>query len=939
MATRSVTSGKDTGVGILTARYSSGDYEKFTALRYVTKVMLCSGLSPSYAFLSHPMKGWGPGAYDEQMPCIAMQNDGPLKNILLLSRMVASYTEPVSSGGSGQSVDLLAGSVVRHSHDLGQDNALTEFWDDRFVLGKYTVKGCLVYDPQQRRTYYDMTRPAIYNNFGVGDCLDTFGGPMHAPCFRCGYKDSDQSADYVEVSDGAARAKARTWTVADVIENLRMRHAAEMFFPPKVDVGTYRLPPFIRWPSGLGQIIKNGRRPLKSINLQGQSLLMALQRLARYAGVYDIYMEPDGDFGSVLELLDMSGNPTYDSFTKLYMTDMPGASLPDFMSSGSVIDDGYMTESFINGFHDTTIEGDGPAMESMVSTLDDDGDVEFALSPAWFDDDKSQDSAIHTAATNFIDQNGDDQDAFELAKEKWPTWLCGYRIKLGFNPWRNSKWAGLNNGGRVRIKPFICTGFQMNANNPRDWQPRDIVCEYRIDPNTETGVSAPPKWYRGYRYDNLTLNPDSTIVMLSNLRDQLQNWYQDTSPNAILDTHGVPKFGLNIHPREIRINLAMEADWPIVGRGVGDPNNTAARVDYTYQYTWGVSSEPMSYVELLRSAKAWPEGKAILPDKCTYPEHQRGGSELWSDLRSGLLLGHARDVRLPEVNRVENNAKLRIGIINPAMRPGLAVQVIGKKSLVNKGVLKSVEFSMEGTNRSNPEDKAPDTWIEVGAPDWAPRMDIHNQAPTTSGSGAPMTSINEKYQPQTDMTGKTPADSYSTDRMEKVFRDNMPDASEETGYEGPTLGSSEDSDGPTIGPRRDAGVAASAPRDAVPPGDEGGTGGAGAPGNRGSYAPQPYSGKDYPLKPLSGKGTQRMLSPEDIKSENRYAEQDMAASYDRTSRSPVAEVSGNERPYKSPGRARPLTPPKPLSNPETIRYNSSEEQAAKDQKLGEGGNK
>jgi hypothetical protein len=750
MALLAVVSGKDTGVGQLQTKFSTGAMIKYAAARQAEKVVLCSGLSSSYAFFPVPISGWGPGFYDEAMTTIAMKSNGVLADIKLMSRMAVDYSE----GSDG--VNIFNGSIVSISHEFGDDSGLVEAWGDQHLLSKFTMFGCLVYDPQSKKFYYDMTRPCIYNNFGQADCMDSPIGPVHAPSFRCGHTDGVTSTDFSEPSDGTASKAARSWRVRDIGENLRIRHAARgNVMRPKVNIGVYQIPYFIDWPKGIFNVT-GGSQPVKSINFQGWSLLQALQYLARYAGVYDIYTAPTANYGSVIQLLDMSGTGPK---TTLYMPDYGTPDLGSLMASANVINDGYMCESYKNGFNGgVCFMGDGPALELMASELADDADVANALEPAW-----SADTDL--AARTFIDTNGDDDAAFELAKEKYPLWLVGYRLKLDFNPWKTTKWSSMANGGRLRIKPFICTGFQQDATNPRDWQPREIIVEKYRDLTKEIKPPAVDTsgnyWERAFRYDNLTLNPDSTIVMLAAIRDRPQsdsNWFQN--PNGVLDGFGALKFGLNILPRPLRINLAVEADWPITGFANGDPNNTSARVDNTYRYTWAVACPPMAYVELLRSDKAWPEGKAILPGVCTYPRKDQLGSELWSDLKTGLLLNHA-NTRLPDVNRIENNAMLRIAMLAPGMRPGLAVQVDGNNVLVNKGVLKSVTFSMKGTSRRDPKDKAPDTWIEIGAPDWAPRMDTAQNSPPSSGSsGAPTVTDTDhtpkKTQEPTDTDHSTP---------------------------------------------------------------------------------------------------------------------------------------------------------------------------------------
>lgn len=692
---------KDTLVGLLTARLATGP--AYTPARYVSQVCLSAGISGSHAFLSSPMNQWGPGQYDELMNSCALKIDGPAGDILLLTRAAVSYYE------SGLSGDLMTGWVVAHAHQIGEDSVVTEIWDDRFVLGKITVFGCIVFDPQSDKYYYDMTRPAIYNNLGYPDCIDTGLGPCHAPGHLCGWRMGAETEDYIELGVGYATGRARTWRVLDVGENLRMRHIFGAGWKHNnVDVGTRALPEWVNWPRGVFNVA-GGNRPLKMVSLQGWSLRDALQGIARKAGAYDIYTAPAANFRSTLQLLDMRPRG-YPELT-LVTPDYQNASLQECLNSANIVKEGYIVESAKNFFHDTVIMGDAPSIEIMVSTKDDDPDVGFGFEPAWSDDDE-------TEMKTWITANGDDEAALKAAFEKWPQIYTCYRIKLGFNPWKGSKHADKVNGGRMRIKPFLNTGLQMNNADPRDWVPRPIVVEYYVNVDEETNeipTGTPGVWLTANRFDDLTLLPDSTVVNLSALRDAGQTYYifDDVEAESL-------ELGINLNKHHIRMNVALEGDWPITGRATNDPNGAAARVRQDYKMTWAVASEPGMYQELLRSDKAHPEGKQELSP--TYPPRQGVGSELFSDVQSGLLQTHAQ-LRQEDVCRVENNGMLRVALLAPATRPGMDTQLLSARGLPFRSVTKSVTFSMVGTS-DDPEDKAPDTWIELGPADAAVLMEI-----------------------------------------------------------------------------------------------------------------------------------------------------------------------------------------------------------------------
>ncbi len=116
----------------------------------------------------------------------------------------------------------------------------------------------------------------------------------------------------------------------------------------------------------------------------------------------------------------------------------------------------------------------------------------------------------------------------------------------------------------------------------------------------------------------------------------------------------------------------------------------------------------------------------------------------------------------------------------------------------------------------------------------------------------------------------------------------------------------EGSDSPVIGPRKGSGQYT---------GSEG----------RGS-ADGPVIG------PRKSAGTQRMLSKEDIASENRYAEQDMAAKYDKSARSKVPEAT---EAYKGDSvGARPLSGGRKVYHPPLKQFNTPEQQEEANKKSG-----
>ncbi len=673
-------------------------------VRYVSRAVLCAGETPSYGFLSSPMKGFGPGEWDETIPSVALQRQGPAGAVKLITRAAISYLEGKST------LPLLHGWLVSHSHQIGEDSLISEIYDDRYTFGKYTCFGKMMYNPEISRHWFDLSARLEFNQFGYPDCLDTPYGPRFAPGHRYGYRNHFDVEDTQEPDPGYATDRARSWRCADAFRYLR-----DMFYirdgdfnrPPvwdKVNPGNLDLPTEIIWPETLGSV-EGADRFLRGFSPHNKSLLQTLQALARKAGAYDIYLSPEGEWSSRLELLDM--NPK--SFTgAVLVTAKHAKDIGEAMNSPVVVHDGHIVESAKNYFHSVGIIGDPPAVEKMCAmksrpTTPSGPGAPIgigSLQPAWSVQDEIEFKA-------WIVAHGNDGQAFSMACKLYPMVYCAYRVTGAHDPWFGTKWEGTTNSGFKRVKPNQLTGYQQDSSSPKNWVPREIIVESYRDQvlmHPDHGHDDPPlqdsKWEEGGRFDGLTLSPDGTIILLPGLRDAgmtyiVQTWLRGHEDATAWD-------GRYMFPLDIRIQLAIEADWPLMGFNDTDPNRSASRVNAQPHFTYQTCAEEMDYVEYLRTAESRPIGEIGFRDKAPwilsrFPPRALEGNELFTDrvnATTGREPSHALK-RLQDVKRVEYNGLLVVARLAPAYRPGLNVSLVSGDSLPCYGVLKSVVFDMD----------------------------------------------------------------------------------------------------------------------------------------------------------------------------------------------------------------------------------------------------
>lgn len=794
-----VSNAKDVYSSRLIAEFDSSDGSDYYAhpSRHVDLVVLNSGVSPSYAFIPMPLRGWGPGQWDEQAPTVALQRGGPA-GALKMRTKCRIYTE-YNLGSSKYKVPVMNAWVVKHSHQGGEDSVITEVWDAKWILSKYTMTGRLCWDPSTDVVYWDFDKPKVYNALGYPDCLDhPTLGPVFAPCHRFGFRndfdtgDASSSStieDNTEPEPGKARNRARSWRCKDALQDNQRTHSAEGVHPPfPVDIGNMKLPDDIIWKPSIGSLIGDDR-PLKGFGVEGMSVLDGIQAILRKAGAYDLYIQPQGN-NSIVTVVDMY--PKSFSGVLLQTPEYGAAHVGVAVNSATIVKRWKVDESFINGFDNVAIKGDTPRVERMVSTYSvsagsgadnpggDSAPGCLYLEPAWS-------AADELAFKIYIDRYNADGNtgaqAFESACKRWPLVYCAYRIKRGADIWKNTKWAGIKQGGFSALEPFQCTGYQQDSANPRNWTPREIVVEYlqRFDDDYDqdndpalNGATPNPEdiWHEAGRFDNLTLSADGTMVILSGLRgppafaNGSYTWVSRITHTPGDPTVGHPKngkyFGQEMRKRHIRIQLAIRGQHPLVsiaGKGgtkADDPNRIYDRVASNMEFTWLVPSEEGDYVELLRSEDSRPIGEANISEindgggKTAFPAKCTEGNELFTDRinnETGRQPNHAR-ARLKDVKRVDISATLEIEALAACHTPGTSMTLEGADTLPVYGVIKTVIL------RSNPRsDEEGQCTLIIEPPDSSAIYDMPSGGRVAAG-------YNSGYSDQTRTNKDTEYDTY-----------------------------------------------------------------------------------------------------------------------------------------------------------------------------------
>lgn len=725
--------GADTQASKLCASFEAPYGTSGFAMRYCSRVTKVSGEAPGYAFVAMPCKDF---PADESSSILALKNDAIGNQILPNTRAEISYAE-----SNGVTTRLLVGTLVSYCHNLKEDSIIAEIVDDRWMFSKITVFGRSVYDPSSKVSYFDATSDLCFNRMGYPDCIDTKFGPMFAPSYRFGWQSGGTNETTEEPAPGYAYDTARKWRVEDVLLYFRNQHSSNAIRPlSPVDYGVQTLPNSIQWTKEIAHFV-GSNRVVNDVNCTNMSLLGALQDIVRRAGAYDINVEPAGPFRSALSFVNM--NPlTGQTGTALYLAGYEGsATIAQKMQGADWIFDGNVRESIINRFPHTCIVGDPVSCERMVITKT--GDDTFGIGGLPTAE-KAWNEITDAGAKNYIDtwfEPGSDK-AEQQAMLHYPDWLCAFRTGKGVDLFKGTKWEGTPLGARyARIHPSQLTAYSTGGStNPAQWQTREIVVEMKLSQEEidaqnaradADGAPHPSEWKIASRYDNLNLNPDSTILYLENLRHVTDFSCFYTNNTTTPPTKYVP--------RDIRIQIAVQSTWAITGSDKTDYNHCATRINpQGPKWTYLTVSKPGDYVEYLRAAASRPDGDVIeQPFKTTvYPTKATAGNELYSD-RPGDINNPSATGRLPshaacrqaDVNRIDYSGQVIIARLAPAMKPGLPITIVGDNLIKVYAIVKSATFVSEPGTMQH-------TVVEFGPPDSREIYDSPGQYKTQSGGGS-----------------------------------------------------------------------------------------------------------------------------------------------------------------------------------------------------------
>ena len=360
----------------------------------------------------------------------------------------------------------------------------------------------------------------------------------------------------------------------------------------------------------------------------------------------------------------------------------------DQAMGSNMIHGGYVTESIRNYYHKVLVLGDAPFFEILC-------DMEGSPEPGW---EVAWTPSDELALQNYIDENGQNRDAFEEATRLWPLVYCAYRVPEDFNYMQDSKWKDqFKYRGRKhpRIKSTLLTSMsddETSDGNPANFQPRDIPIEAKIGGT----------WRIVTYYNNLELSHDGSIVMLKALRDS------DDHPTW----SGAFTAPFDMAARSMRATLAIQGDFRLTAEAggtneQGDPNGTMGRVysDHSSPITTYIAmSNPLDYIEWLRHESAQPVGSRIPAASRVFPARCADGEELFTDrptssgnngqgkgalLTDGRMVSHALS-RLSGIKRIEHTGQIAFARYDPGIVPGVRISGITDSGIPVIGAYRSV---------------------------------------------------------------------------------------------------------------------------------------------------------------------------------------------------------------------------------------------------------
>jgi len=654
------------------------------AIRHVSQCVLVAGEQPSYALVALAMAD----PWDELAPAVALCSDGPCDIIKPRTRARINWCRP----GANATIPVMTGTLVQYRHDLTQDCAIGEVFDDKFLMSKITLLGAWTRNPEQDVTdssgvttqgkaFFDAGRPCIFNQFGQPDCIeDAEGNVLFAPSYRYGYTTSEGAETFEEPPPGSVLAltKARSWRCQDIMRYLWQYCSNEgvKSFPAPYNYGKSRLPKVIHWAKNLGSDRIGWDRVPRHFVAENKTLLKASSDLCRKAGAYDLLMSPVNDWDSQLGIANMNPHGSRGD-VYLYTPKALGMDVARCMATDGAVMGGQVSESIINYSDEVVILGDPPAMETMATSASGDVTMQVILEPAWSTQEQDAFNAYLAAHhSSFF---------YDRARETWPLVFAAYRIKYPIATWDGTIWEVIPSNSHPRILETLLSSYGgTNGGNPGNWQRREIYVEY-------TPISAGTGgWAVATKSDSLALSPDSRTLFLPGMATAAK--LQTCHPADALKPFEA------MLPNMIRLTLAFEGEQRNTQYGIGDPNNASERIEaYDDDYAWShvVVAEKGDYVAYLRKG-SHPCGYAQIPEpwqSINFPDADAPGLGLFQD--NARQYAHAM-ARLADVRRIEYGGQVILGRLWNGLRVGDPVIVEGN-GITPKGIIKSI--TLDGSNQ------------------------------------------------------------------------------------------------------------------------------------------------------------------------------------------------------------------------------------------------
>ena len=736
------------------------------AAREVKRVTLTGGSGCSSAMLSVPYLAV---KADEVAFNIALKASGPAAALKLLARAQFDICDLDTKA----TLPILTGFMVQRHHVFYEsgtfDQMNVNILDDKWPLTKYRISGRYEYDPDSGAHYYNSGGRCVFNQNGFRSLFDTKFGPRFSARDNSGYNANYGGETSQEPAPGYATKTPRTWRPVDVARyHFDTKFAARLAVVPKSQyfMGDQQIGKYIVVPRGLENILTD--RPLRDVNHDGMSVLDALVDTFRRSGSFDLAVRATGAFVSELQIIDCNPNHHFPIYLPGYTVNTVAAA----MGARNLVKAGSLVEDVSERYPAVNLMGDNPAVEFMAST-DNTGTGAGLLQYDWSWDEESK-------YKQYIESNDDrggvirSSERFDGANRQYDRVYCAYKIKDGADIFANTKYAGVRIGGKNPVLMATQLTAWNSEQSPAGWQPKQIIVEAKMTPAEFAAAQLQhptipdlSPWVPCGIFDGLQLTPDGKTILLPGLRARGpatdSTWYTKPGKNGESQTDS---YGYAMRPREMRLNVAVEGDFPAFCLNATDPNIVAHRFDGAApKFTLQMRSGPLAFVDWERTANSRPVGEGGISQRVSiFTDKAQAGNELFSDFSGppGNPDPTSRAARMTaakinDVNRVLLHGNLDFIGLNGVIVPGYPVQLAGDVMDGITGIIKAVTYDVDTQT----------TQAVFGSHDVSTLFELKGGAMPQGSGGAsitsapPPTKTDDKYSDP--KTPSSPGDSYKQD--------------------------------------------------------------------------------------------------------------------------------------------------------------------------------